>query len=578
MNNDTRVEPHWPSRVLVGGESPASETQLYGAGFQEDDMDKLHISVVDFSYDGSVCNWKQNLLSEAAKVSVEKAGYKGMVIHAPGGNDGLAMGTSGMEHILMLRDIAADSIESQCDAMLRDGLVVITVCDKNHPAGAMAIARLDRPSMMLHGGAILPGNYEGPLVEGILTHRDIDVDTPQRLLLHHQNGRLPDGVFESVKRNACHPDGGGCGGVYTSATMAIGFEAMGLMPRFSSSNPAGSQEKFEEMKQAGELMDGLMENYITARQVITDASIRNSLTTMIAVGGSTNMTLHMPAIAHEAGLKLTLEQIQEVSDKTPLIGNFKPSGPYAMINLHEEGGTPAFMKYLLDRGYLDGSCMTVHGVSLEESLDGIDPIVTGGPKPIVYPVEKPKKATGHIRILKGNIATESAVAKITGLEGERFEGPAICYDSEALGYEGLKQGEIKPGHVVVVRYHGPQAGMPEMLKMNALISGDPELNGKVALITDGRFSGASDGFIIGHVSPEAYNGGPIALLRNGDEITIDAVENTIDADVSEEEFEKRRGEWERPDPRFTRGAGAKYAYMVSSAHWGAVTTHFPPLR
>lgn len=565
-----------PSRMLVSGESPAAEVMLYGCGFSEDDLKKLQISVVDFAFDGSPCNYKQGILSEKAKLSLEQGGFKGLIMHAPGGNDGLAMGTSGMEHILMLRDVAADAIEAQNQAMLRDGIITISVCDKNHPAAAMALARLNLPSIMLHGGAMLPGHYDGPLISNIIDTREIYNDTAQKLLLLNQRGELPKGVFQNVLEHGCHPDGGGCGGMWTSATLAIGLEAMGIMPLFSSSNPAGSKEKLDEMQNVGKLMQCLIEKNITARQLMTFDHFYNGIVAMIAIGGSTNMCLHMPAIAYEAGVSLSLDDIQSISNKTPLIGNFKPSGPYSMIDLHKAGGTPAYLKYLLDKKLLKGDVLTVHGVSLRESLKHVKPISVD--KTLFYPLEHPKKKTGHIQILKGNIAPDSSVAKITGKEGETFSGPAKCFDSEQLAFKAFQENKILQGDVVVVRYHGPKAGMPEMLKLNSAISGDPNLRGKVALITDGRFSGASDGFIVGHISPEAYSGGPIALIRDDDVININAKTNAINAEISDETFVKRRQQWSCKPKRWSSGIGYKYQEQVSSAHYGALTTILPPRR
>lgn len=541
-------------------ELPAAQAMLYGAGLKEEDFSKAQIGIGTTGFEGNTCNMHLQQLGEVVKLGVEAAGLVGWRFNTIGVSDGITNGSPGMRYSLVSREVIADSIETISGAHYYDGLITVAGCDKNMPGAVMAMLRLNRPSLMVYGGTIKGGHYKGETLNIVSAFEAYGKKVA---------GKLSDEDFRGIIKNAC-PGPGACGGMYTANTMSSAIEALGLSLPFSASYPAESLEKQQECMAAGKYLRHLLEQDIKPRDIVTPASLRNAMVVITALGGSTNAVLHLIAMAHAAGLPLELNDFQRVSDKTPLLADLKPSGKYLMEDLHALGGTPAVMRTLLDAGLLDGACMTVTGKTLAENLGSV--AAMGPEQDLLRPFDKPIKPTGHIQILYGNLAEKGAVAKITGKEGETFKGPAVVFDGEAAMHEGLKNGQIHPGNVVVIRYVGPRGGpgMPEMLKPTGALIG-AGLGDKVALITDGRFSGGTHGFVVGHICPEAHNGGGIALVQNGDMISIDAINNTLELVISEQEFDARKAAWQAPAPPVTAGVLYKYYRSVTEADKGCVT-------
>ena len=538
----------------------ASQAMLYGTGLTEEDMQKPEIGIASVWYEGNTCN--MHLLDLAAKVKegVEAAGLVGLRFNTVGVSDGISMGTDGMSYSLQSRDLIADSIETVCSAQWYDGNISIPGCDKNMPGCLIAMGRLNRPSLMVYGGTIKPGNLNG---------QPLDIISAFQSYGEYLAGAIDEQRRQAIVRNAC-PGPGACGGMYTANTMASAIEALGMSLPYSSSTPAVDARKLDECFAAGAAMRRLLEEDIKPRDIMTRAAFENAMVVVTVLGGSTNAVLHLIAMARAVDVDLTLDDFQAVSNRIPLLADLKPSGRYVMEDLHNVGGVPAVMRYLLDQGLLRGECLTVTGRSVEQNLAevaGISP-----QQDVVRSLAHPIKETGHIQILRGNLAPGGAVAKVTGKEGRRFSGPAKVYDSEEAMLGALERGEILKGDVIVIRYEGPKGGpgMPEMLTPTSAIMGCG-LGEAVALITDGRFSGGSHGFIVGHVVPEAQDGGPIALVRDGDRVIIDAERNSLSVDLSEVELEERSRVWLMPPYKATRGTLYKYIRNVKSASEGCVT-------
>ena len=550
----------YSKRLTQDPTQPASQAMLYGVGLTEEDMNKAQIGVVSTGYEGNTCNMHLNGLAKEVKKSIQQNDLVGLIFNTIGVSDGISNGTEGMRYSLVSRDIIADSIEAVTGAHYYDGLVTVVGCDKNMPGALMAQGRLNRPSILLYGGTIAPGCYKG---------KTLNIVSAFEALGEKFSGTLSDDDYKQVIKNAC-PAAGACGGMYTANTMASAIEALGMSLPFSSSNPAVSDHKNDECENIGKAIRVLLERDIKPRDIMTKAAFENAITLIIALGGSTNAVMHLIAIAKSVDVEISLGDFQRISNKTPLLADLKPSGQYLMEDLHKVGGTPAVMKYLLQKGMLNGSCLTVTGKTIEENLSAV-PQLSDHQK-VILPVDKPLKSTGHIQILYGNLATEGAVAKITGKEGEKFRGTAVVFDNEFLAIEGIQSGKVTKGNVVVIRYEGPKGGpgMPEMLKPTSAIMG-AGLGNDVALITDGRFSGGSHGFVVGHVSPEAQDGGAIALVRDGDMISIDAVNNTIELELDNKELAQRKANWTAPVLKATNGVLYKYAKQVASASQGCVT-------
>ena len=549
------------SKIITQDETqPASQAMLYGIGLTEEDLKKAQVGIVSMGYDGNTCNMHLNDLAKDIKAGVWDADLVGLIFNTIGVSDGISNGNDGMRFSLVSRDIIADSIEAVMGAQWYDAMIAVPGCDKNMPGSLMAMGRVNRPSIMVYGGSIHPGKWKG---------ESLNIVSAFEALGKKFNNTITPEDFKGVIQNAC-PGAGACGGMYTANTMSSAIEALGMSLPYSSSNPALSTEKKQECVDAGKAIKLLLEKDIKPRDIMTRKAFENAITMVAVLGGSTNAVMHLIAIAHSVGIELTLKDFQDISDKTPLLADLKPSGKYLMEDLHEVGGVPAVMKYLLQEGFLHGDCLTVTGKTVAENLAAVSSLKEG--QEVVYEIKNALKATGNIQILYGNIATEGCVAKISGKEGEFFEGTAIVYENEQLAISGVRAGEVKPGNVVVIRYCGPKGGpgMSEMLKPTSAIMG-AGLGSTVALITDGRFSGGSHGFVVGHVTPEAYEGGAIALIENGDVITIDAVKNTIDLKISDEEMAKRRANWVQPPLKVTQGVLLKYARAVSSASTGCVT-------
>lgn len=549
------------SKTITQDETqPASQAMLYGIGLTEEDLKKAQVGIVSMGYDGNTCNMHLNDLAKDIKAGVWKADLVGLIFNTIGVSDGISNGNEGMRFSLVSRDIIADSIEAVMGAQWYDAMIAVPGCDKNMPGSLMAMGRVNRPSIMVYGGSIHSGKWKG---------ESLNIVSAFEALGKKFSNTITPEDFKGVIQNAC-PGAGACGGMYTANTMSSAIEALGMSLPYSSSNPALSPEKKQECIDAGEAIKLLLEKDIKPRDIMTRKAFENAITIVAVLGGSTNAVMHLIAIAHSVGIELTLKDFQDISDKTPLLADLKPSGKYLMEDLHEVGGVPAVMKYLLQEGFLHGDCLTVTGKTIAENLASVPSLKDG--QDVVHEVKNALKATGNIQILYGNIATEGCVAKISGKEGEFFEGTAIVYENEQLAITGVRAGEVKPGNVVVIRYCGPKGGpgMSEMLKPTSAIMG-AGLGSTVALITDGRFSGGSHGFVVGHVTPEAYEGGAIALIENGDIITIDAVKNTIDVKISDNEMAKRRANWVQPPLKVTQGVLLKYARAVSSASTGCVT-------
>jgi len=550
----------YSQRLTQDPTQPASQAMLYGVGLTEEDMSKAQIGVVSTGYEGNTCNMHLNDLAKDVKASVQQNDLVALIFNTIGVSDGISNGTEGMRYSLVSRDIIADSIEAVAGAHYYDGLVTVVGCDKNMPGALMAQGRLNRPSILLYGGTIAPGCYKG---------KKLNIVSAFEALGEHFSGNLSDEDYKGVIKNSC-PAAGACGGMYTANTMASAIEALGMSLPYSSSNPAVSEDKNHECANVGKAIRVLLEKDLKPKDIMTKPAFENAITLIMALGGSTNAVMHLIAIAKSVDVEVSLADFQRISDKTPLLADLKPSGQYLMEDLHEAGGTPAVMKYLLEEGMIDGTCLTVTGKTIAENLSEA-PALSDEQK-VILPINNPLKSTGHIQILYGNLATEGAVAKITGKEGEKFKGTAVVFDNEFLAIEGIQSGKVAKGNVVVIRYEGPKGGpgMPEMLKPTSAIMG-AGLGNDVALITDGRFSGGSHGFVVGHVSPEAQDGGTIALVLDGDVISLDAVNNTIDLEISSAELAKRKANWTAPALKATSGVLYKYAKQVASASLGCVT-------
>lgn len=539
---------------------PAAQAMLYGIGLTEEDLNKAQVGIVSMGYEGNTCNMHLNDLAKDVKKGVWDADLVGLIFNTIGVSDGISNGTEGMRFSLVSRDVIADSIETVMGAQWYDGLIAIPGCDKNMPGALIAMGRVNRPAIMVYGGTIHSGRWKGE-------HLNI-VSAFEALGKKFKNA-ISDEDFKGVIKNSC-PGPGACGGMYTANTMASAIEALGMSLPYSSSNPAVSQDKLQECEDAGKAIRILLEKDIKPKDIMTLKAFENAITIVAVLGGSTNAVMHLIAMAHSVDIEITLDDFQAISDKTPVLADLKPSGKFMMEDLHAVGGVPAVMKYLLKEGYIHGECLTVTGKTVAENLASVPDLEEG--QEVVFEIKNALKSTGNIQILYGNLASEGCVAKISGKEGEYFEGTAVVFESEFEVIPGLEKGMIKPGDVVVIRYCGPRGGpgMPEMLKPTSAIMG-AGLGDKVALITDGRFSGGSHGFVVGHITPEAYDGGGIALIENGDIITIDAVKNTINLKIPDAEYAERLANWVQPDLKATKGVLLKYARSVSSASTGCVT-------
>ena len=557
----TAVLNRYSSRITQPRSQGASQAMLLGTGLQPADLEKPQVGIASMWYEGNTCNMHLDKLAARVREGVTAAGMVGMRFNTIGVSDGISMGTDGMSFSLPSRDIIADSIETVMQAQWYDGLVAIPGCDKNMPGCLIAMGRLNRPALMVYGGTIRPGH----LADGT----PLDIVSAFQCYGEYVAGRIDDSRRGEIVRKSC-PGAGACGGMYTANTMATAIEALGMALPDSASIPAENAGKLDECQRAGAAIRRLLELDLKPRDIMTRRSFENAMVTVMTLGGSTNAVLHLIAMARAVGVPLEPADFQRVSRRVPYIADLKPSGKYVQEDLHSIGGTSGLMKYLLDKGLLDGDCMTVTGKTLAENLASSKGLAAG--QKIIQPVEHPIKPTGHITILHGNLAPGSAVAKITGKEGSRFRGPARVFDSEEAMLAALEQGAIQRGDVVIIRYEGPKGGpgMPEMLTPTSALVG-AGLGNDVALITDGRFSGGSHGFIVGHVVPEAQDGGPIALVCDGDVVVIDADTATIDVEVSEDELRRRRGQWEAPPLKATRGILAKYIRCVAPASQGCVT-------
>ncbi|MDB5128767.1 dihydroxy-acid dehydratase [Mucilaginibacter sp.] len=544
---------------------PAAQAMLYGIGLTDDDMKKAQVGVASMGYDGNTCNMHLNDLAKLVKQGVWDEDLVGLIFNTIGVSDGMSMGTEGMRYSLVSRDVIADSIEAVCGAQYYDGLITLPGCDKNMPGSVIAMGRLNRPSIMVYGGTIKPGHYKG---------EDLNIVSAFEALGQKIAGNITPEDFMGVVKNAC-PSAGACGGIYTANTMASAIEALGMSLPYSSSNPALSDEKKAECLAAGKAIRVLLEKDIKPSDIMTRAAFENAIVTIMVLGGSTNAVLHLIAMAKSVDVKVTQDDFQSVSNRIPVLADMKPSGKYMMEDLHKIGGVPAVMKYLLKLGWIDGSCLTVTGKTIAENLADVPEIEFENQK-IIFPAENPIKATGHLQILYGNLAEGGSVAKISGKEGERFEGPARVFDGEFELIHGITSGHVRAGDVVVIRNIGPKGapGMPEMLKPTGAIFG-AGLGASVALITDGRFSGGTHGFVVGHITPEAYDGGLIAFVNDNDIIEISATTNTMVLKVSEEEIARRKANWVQPKLKATKGLLYKYAKTVSTAAEGCVTDEMP---
>ncbi len=560
-NGRTQVKLNrYSSRLTEVISQVGSQAMLYGVGLTDEEMHRPQVGIVSMGWEGNPCNMHLNALAQQVKRSVQDAEMVGLIFHTIGVSDGISMGTEGMKYSLVSRDIIADSIETVMRAQWYDANIALPGCDKNMPGCLMAMARVNRPSLMIYGGTIRPGWLQG---------RKLDIVSAFEAYGQYIAGEIDQEQLREVLRHAC-PGAGACGGMYTANTMAAAIETLGMSLPYSSSYPATSDEKTQECLQAGPAIRRLLEADIKPRDILTREAFENAITVVCALGGSTNAVLHLLAIAQAAEVPLTIDDFQRISDRTPLLGDLKPSGQYVMEDLYEVGGVPAVQKMLLEAGLLHGDCLTVTGRTLAENLADAPDLAPG--QRVIRPLDDPIKPTGHLQILYGNLAPEGAVAKITGKEGTRFTGTAICYDSEEECLQGIERGDVTHGNVVVIRYEGPKGGpgMREMLSVTSAIMG-AGLGQSVALITDGRFSGGTHGFVVGHVAPEAQEGGPIALIQDGDTITIDAEHNRLELEISDEEMARRRAAWQQPPYRVTQGVLWKYIRTVSSASLGCVT-------
>ncbi|MEP6467314.1 MAG: dihydroxy-acid dehydratase [Parafilimonas sp.] len=541
---------------------PAAKAMYYAIGFKEEDFNKAQVGVVSMGWDGNPCNMHLNDLATNVKDSINKVdGLMGLRFYTIGVSDGISMGTDGMRYSLVSRDVIADSIETNAGAQYYDGLVAIPGCDKNMPGCIMAMGRLNRPSIMLYGGTIAAGHYKG---------EDLNIVSTFEALGQKIMGNLDENTFKEIVRNAC-PGAGACGGMYTANTMASAIEALGMSLPNSSSNPALSEDKQKECAAIGEAIKLLLEKDIKPKDIMTKNAFENAITVVMVLGGSTNAVLHLIAMAKSVDIPLTIDDFQTISNKVPMLADFKPSGKYLMEDLHKYGGVPAVMKYLLSKDMLHGNCITVTGKTITENLKDA-PDFDFEKQDILHSLENPIKKTGHLQILYGNLAEGGSVAKITGKEGERFEGTARVFDGESHFLEAIQNKKVHAGDVAVIRHIGPKGapGMPEMLKPTGALIG-AGLGKNVALITDGRFSGGTHGFVVGHITPEAHDGGLIAFVQDNDVIEIDAVNNTINLKISDEEIAKRKTNWKQPALKVTKGVLYKYAKVVKTASEGCVT-------
>ena len=540
---------------------PAAQAMLFGIGLTDEDMRKAQVGIVSMGYDGNTCNMHLNDLAKLVKQGVWDNDLVGLIFNTIGVSDGISNGTDGMRYSLVSRDIIADSIEAVCGAQYYDGLIALPGCDKNMPGSIIAMGRLNRPAIMVYGGTIAPGHYNG---------QDLNIVSAFEALGQKLAGNLDENDFLQIIKHSC-PGAGACGGMYTANTMASAIEALGMSLPYSSSNPALSKEKQDECLAAGKAIQYLLQQDIKPADIMTRKAFENAITVIIVLGGSTNAVLHLIAMAKSVDVTLTQDDFQTISDRVPVLADFKPSGKYLMQDLHQHGGVPAVMKYLLQKGFLHGDCLTVTGKTLAENLANV-PDLDFEKQKIILPVDSPLKATGHLQILYGNLAQKGSVAKITGKEGEKFVGPARVFDGEYELINGIHSGKIKHGDVVVIRYVGPKGGpgMPEMLKPTSAIIG-AGLGSSVALITDGRFSGGTHGFVVGHITPEAYDGGVIALVNDDDIIELDVSTNSIHLKVPDEEIETRRLAWIQPSLKAKKGVLFKYAHHVKDASEGCVT-------
>ncbi len=540
---------------------PAAQAMLYGIGLTDEDMKKAQVGVASMGYDGNTCNMHLNDLAKIVKQGIWDEKLVGLIFHTIGVSDGMSNGTEGMRYSLVSRDIIADSIEAVCGAQYYDGLITLPGCDKNMPGSIMAMGRLNRPSIMVYGGTIKPGHYKG---------EDLNIVSAFEALGKKIAGQISEIDFREIIKNAC-PSAGACGGIYTANTMAAAIEALGMSLPYSSSNPALSDDKKAECLAAGKAIRILLEKDIKPSDIMTRQAFENAIVVIMVLGGSTNAVLHMIAMAKSVGVPLTQDDFQTISDRIPVLADMKPSGKYMMEDLHKVGGVPAVMKYLLKQGWLHGDCLTVTGKTIAENLASV-PELDFDTQKIILPAEKPVKATGHLQILYGNLAEGGSVAKISGKEGERFEGPARVFNGEFELIHGIQSGKVKAGDVVVITNVGPKGapGMPEMLKPTSAIFG-AGLGSSVALITDGRFSGGTHGFVVGHITPESFDGGLIGMVKDEDRIEIDIKTNSINLMLSHEEIALRKAAWVQPKLRVTKGLLYKYAKSVSTAAEGCVT-------
>ncbi|MEN6453854.1 MAG: dihydroxy-acid dehydratase [Prolixibacteraceae bacterium] len=550
----------YSKKITQDDSLPAAQAMLYAIGMNENDLKKGQVGIVSTGYQGNPCNMHLNGLADVVKTAVDKQeGLYGLIFHTIGVSDGITNGTEGMKYSLPSREIIADSIETVVRAQFYDAVIPIVGCDKNMPGAMMALGRLNRPAVLLYGGTVKKGRWKG---------EDLNIISAFEAYGERIKGNISDEDYRGIIRN-CIPGAGACGGMYTANTMAAAIECMGMSLPYSSSNPALSREKGLECAEIGRAIKKLLEKNIKPRDIMTKQAFENAITLIMALGGSTNAVIHLIAMAKSVGVSLTIRDFQRISDQTPYIADLKPSGHFLFEDLHDAGGIPAVMKLLLKEGFLDGNCLTVTGKTLGENLEEVADLVIG--QKIIRPLKHPIKQQGHIQILFGNLAEEGAVAKITGKEGELFTGPAKVFEDEFEAVKGI-QTSVSKGDVIVIRNSGPKGapGMPEMLKPTSVVMG-AGLGKDVALITDGRFSGGSHGFVVGHITPEASEGGVIGLIRNGDIITIDAVHNRLDVNLSEDEIAFRRKSWQRPDFKLNSGVLKKYRDMVSSASEGCTT-------
>lgn len=540
---------------------PAAQAMLYGIGLTESDLNKAQVGIVSTGYDGNTCNMHLNSLAQEVKTAVWDNELVGLVFHTIGVSDGMSNGTEGMRYSLVSREVIADSIETVCGAQYYDGLIAVVGCDKNMPGALIAMARLNRPAIMVYGGTIAGGHWKD---------RELNIISAFEALGEKIAGKITPEDFKGIIQHAC-PGAGACGGMYTANTMASAIEAMGMALPYSSSNPALSKEKSEECQAAGKAIYLCLKQDIKPLDIMTRQAFENAITVVMALGGSTNAVLHLIAMARSASIDITLEDFQKISDKTPMLADLKPSGKYLMEALHHIGGVPAVMKYLLDEGFLHGDCLTVTGKTIKENLADV-PALDFKKQDVIRSLADPIKATGHLQILFGNLAEKGSVAKITGKEGEKFTGPARVFNGEFELVRGIESGKVRPGDVVVIRYVGPRGapGMPEMLKPTSAIMGTG-LGKSVALITDGRFSGGTHGFVVGHITPEAFEGGLIAMVEDNDTIEIDVRGRKINLMVDDQTLAKRRAAWKAPMLNAKKGILLKYAKQVKTAADGCVT-------